>query len=83
MRWERLGRKVALDVALGINYLHTRYVTTGCLRPIVPVVLMFYYAHGALLSCMGSASAASLVPVIRLFHPALSHSTLQLSYEPT
>ena len=64
MRWERLGRKVALDVALGINYLHTRYVTTGCLRPIVPVVLMFYYAHGALLSCMGSASAASLVPVI-------------------
>ncbi len=24
MRWERLGRKVALDVALGINYLHTR-----------------------------------------------------------
>ena len=27
MRWERLGRKVALDVALGINYLHTRYVS--------------------------------------------------------
>lgn len=25
MKWERLGRKVALDVALGINYLHTRY----------------------------------------------------------
>ena len=25
MRWERLGRKVALDVALGINYLHTRF----------------------------------------------------------
>ncbi|KAK9863425.1 hypothetical protein WJX84_000788 [Apatococcus fuscideae] len=24
MRWDRLGRKVALDVALGINYLHTR-----------------------------------------------------------
>ncbi|KAK9807719.1 hypothetical protein WJX72_007116 [[Myrmecia] bisecta] len=24
MRWERLGRKVALDVALGVNYLHTR-----------------------------------------------------------
>lgn len=24
MRWEKLGRKVALDVALGINYLHTR-----------------------------------------------------------
>lgn len=27
MRWERLGRKVALDVALGINYLHTRSST--------------------------------------------------------
>ena len=24
MRWERLGRKVAMDVALGINHLHTR-----------------------------------------------------------
>lgn len=24
MRWERLGRKVALDVALGLNYLHSR-----------------------------------------------------------
>ena len=24
MRWERLGKKVALDVALGINYLHSR-----------------------------------------------------------
>ncbi|KAL3155148.1 hypothetical protein ABBQ38_011204 [Trebouxia sp. C0009 RCD-2024] len=24
MQWDRLGRKVALDVALGINYLHTR-----------------------------------------------------------
>ena len=24
MRWDKLGRKVALDVALGINYLHTR-----------------------------------------------------------
>eukprot|EP00891_Asterochloris_glomerata_P003410 jgi/Astpho2/3410/e_gw1.00054.45.1_t len=24
MRWDRLGRKVAMDVALGINYLHTR-----------------------------------------------------------
>ena len=24
MRWEKLGKKVALDVALGINYLHTR-----------------------------------------------------------
>ena len=24
MRWDRLGRKVATDVALGINYLHTR-----------------------------------------------------------
>ena len=22
MRWERLGRKVALDIALGLNYLH-------------------------------------------------------------
>ena len=27
MKWERLGRKVALDVALGINYLHTRCCT--------------------------------------------------------
>jgi serine/threonine protein kinase len=24
MRWDKLGKKVALDVALGINYLHTR-----------------------------------------------------------
>jgi serine/threonine protein kinase len=24
MRWERLGRKVALDVALGLNYLHSQ-----------------------------------------------------------
>eukprot|EP00879_Flechtneria_rotunda_P033351 GHRR01036928.1.p1 GENE.GHRR01036928.1~~GHRR01036928.1.p1 ORF type:complete len:175 (+),score=52.84 GHRR01036928.1:478-1002(+) len=24
MRWERLGRKVALDVALGLNYLHAQ-----------------------------------------------------------
>lgn len=22
LRWERLGRKIALDVALGLNYLH-------------------------------------------------------------
>lgn len=49
MRWERLGRKVALDVALGINYLHTRYVTACCLRPIVPDVLMFYCCYGPLL----------------------------------
>ena len=25
MRWDRLGKKVALDTALGINYLHKRY----------------------------------------------------------
>ena len=25
MRWDRLGRKVAHDTALGINYLHTRW----------------------------------------------------------
>ena len=35
MRWDRLGRKVALDVALGINYLHTRrahmLTHAGCL----------------------------------------------------
>ena len=34
MRWDRLGRKVAMDVALGINYLHTRWVggraSTSC-----------------------------------------------------
>ena len=24
LRWERLGRRVALDVALGLNHLHTR-----------------------------------------------------------
>lgn len=24
MKWERLGRKVALDVALGLNYLHAQ-----------------------------------------------------------
>lgn len=24
MRWERLGKKVMLDIALGMNYLHTR-----------------------------------------------------------
>lgn len=24
MKWERLGRKVALDVALGLNYLHSQ-----------------------------------------------------------
>jgi hypothetical protein len=24
MRWDRLGRKVALDVALGLNYLHAQ-----------------------------------------------------------
>lgn len=24
MRWDRLGRKVALDIALGMNYLHNR-----------------------------------------------------------
>jgi serine/threonine protein kinase len=24
MRWDKLGKKVALDVALGINYLHSR-----------------------------------------------------------
>lgn len=24
MRWDRLGKKVAHDTALGINYLHTR-----------------------------------------------------------
>ena len=28
MRWDRLGKKVAHDTALGINYLHTR-----CLSP--------------------------------------------------
>ena len=26
MRWDRLGKKVALDTALGINHLHTRCV---------------------------------------------------------
>jgi hypothetical protein len=30
MKWERLGRKVALDVALGLNYLHAQ-VWTHCL----------------------------------------------------
>lgn len=29
MRWERLGRKVALDVALGLNYLHSQ-VRVAC-----------------------------------------------------
>ncbi len=29
MKWERLGRKVALDVALGLNYLHSQ-VRGGC-----------------------------------------------------
>lgn len=29
MKWERLGRKVALDVALGLNYLHAQ-VNTHC-----------------------------------------------------
>jgi hypothetical protein len=24
LRWERLGRKVAVDVALGLNYLHAQ-----------------------------------------------------------
>ena len=39
MRWERLGRKVALDVALGINYLHTRSATLTCLHdPILPTL---------------------------------------------
>jgi hypothetical protein len=29
MRWERLGRKVALDVALGLNYLHSQVGAWG------------------------------------------------------
>ncbi len=28
MKWERLGRKVALDVALGLNYLHSQVSRT-------------------------------------------------------
>jgi hypothetical protein len=36
MKWERLGRKVALDVALGLNYLHAQ-VNTLLLR-VVPFV---------------------------------------------
>lgn len=39
MRWERLGRKVALDVALGINYLHTRSCTSSCLHALACIVL--------------------------------------------
>lgn len=30
MKWERLGRKVALDVALGLNYLHAQVGGCGC-----------------------------------------------------
>ena len=33
MKWERLGRKVALDVALGINYLHTRWTLPPLASP--------------------------------------------------
>jgi hypothetical protein len=29
MKWERLGRKVALDVALGLNYLHAQVGRTA------------------------------------------------------
>jgi hypothetical protein len=29
MKWERLGRKVALDVALGLNYLHAQVSHTA------------------------------------------------------
>ena len=39
MRWERLGRKVALDVALGINYLHTRSCALSCLHDMSCAVL--------------------------------------------
>ena len=30
MKWERLGRKVALDVALGLNYLHAQVCAGVC-----------------------------------------------------
>lgn len=42
MKWERLGRKVALDVALGLNYLHAQVGSCNilhCLRAI-PVLIM-------------------------------------------
>lgn len=31
MAWDRLGRKVAMDVALGINHLHTRWALAPAL----------------------------------------------------
>jgi hypothetical protein len=84
MRWERLGRKVALDVALGINYLHTRYATACFL----------------LLSLACCCSSVPMAPccnewdqqmrplclslmTCRLCHPALTRVTLQLSCERT
>lgn len=39
MRWDRLGKKVALDTALGINYLHTRYLPYN--RPSVYIFARF------------------------------------------
>jgi hypothetical protein len=42
MKWERLGRKVALDVALGLNYLHAQVSSCSilhCLRAI-PVLML-------------------------------------------
>ena len=31
MAWERVGKRVALHVALGLNYLHSRCVQRSCL----------------------------------------------------
>lgn len=35
MRWERLGRKVALDVALGLNYLHAQVSWSSAALPVL------------------------------------------------
>lgn len=40
MRWERLGRKVALDVALGINYLHTRHAFQDWVSSVMTTVML-------------------------------------------
>lgn len=61
MRWERLGRKVALDVALGLNYLHSQVGASGGLRPHVCAQLRASCMHVHMCSVSACACACACV----------------------